>query len=879
MKKLKSIVSCALAFCCLLSFVGCNGEKVTPNNVNAYTYNPYFGEEYAKDTLYNYKNGGIYGMLNGVNNDYQDFNNTGKNSQNKVNQGGNSGESEQVNQGGNSGESEQINKPVVSDAPYVKWETSRLVAPGDEFTLPNVTQCASAPVIAELTKQVNPGSSVTVMGEGFSAANTKAYYIANNGIEKLAKSYVVTDQQIVVTIDASEEYGVYGIYIKNNNGTSAIKTVNKPIVWWNSWAEVNAGDEFYIYGENLTTENGNSTNVYLIDGAKHYKMPIIKADPNRVAVQIPKGLVNDKKYSIKLHNGHGGETGWADISEKIIFKEYLINAGTGKIVNVVDYGASTDGKSDAGQAVRDAVAAANEGDTIYFPKGKYLIQSEVYIDKSLKIIGEGADKTNFVTDGKTKNELTMIKVKVGPCEITGISFEDLRTTTKLDTGFITIDSDEYMTDSYNLYVHDCKFIQSVDKRLLSKRAAIIVARATNIVIENNYFEVTQAIFSDYASRMFIRNNEMCGICYCGTYYDQNNMLIWHSDMVDVSGNKVYGKDLLVDSTRTLEIGDQTIGRFLVFQTANKNLYVSYNDLKNVGLVDDNAGEQILFEHVGEDYNGSVVSAANDKVIIADHPNNRPTGDSLIIITKGKGLGQYRKVKSYRNKEVTIEGKWDIVPDSTSKVSIITSFENVVVHNNNIDGHLNFAETNSATLAVQIYCQMVNCYVTKNYITNISGIGCVSIVRESASDVAYWITIDNNHLNNARSIGVVVNGMRKNNTPNAEILFISSYGVSIRNNVFENFRNIGPSKGAAITVGCIHNSNQFPDVWNGSWAFGTVIENNKFYNMEVEPIIFRKHQGHTVLRGNEVDGEMNIYALDQTNSNIVVIAEPLLYEQN
>ena len=88
---------------------------------------------------------------------------------------------------------------------------------------------------------------------------------------------------------------------------------------------------------------------------------------------------------------------------------------------------------------------------------------------------------------------------------------------------------------------------------------------------------------------------------------------------------------MVFSTRTLEKGDQTIGRFLVFQTANKNLYVSYNDLKNVGLVDDNAGEQILFEHVGEDYNGSVVSTTNNKVM-----NNKP----IIIPFKVKSKNKY-----------------------------------------------------------------------------------------------------------------------------------------------------------------------------------------------------------------------------------------------
>lgn len=59
---------------------------------------------------------------------------------------------------------------------------------------------------------------------------------------------------------------------------------------------------------------------------------------------------------------------------------------------------------------------------------------------------------------------------------------------------------------------------------------MIQARAAaSVVIENNYFEATTVMFTSSMQKLIVRNNEICGVFYCGKYYDQNTFLIWDTE--------------------------------------------------------------------------------------------------------------------------------------------------------------------------------------------------------------------------------------------------------------------------------------------------------------------------------------------------------------
>lgn len=180
----------------------------------------------------------------------------------------------------------------------------------------------------------------------------------------------VDDNTMIVTVDASLKYGIYGIYVKNANGTSNLAYVNRPLVWWVGMTAVNAGDEFSLYGENLTTGNGSSTNAYLVnDEGGWRKLEVSFADPYKVTVKIPTGLADGKKYTVRLHNGHGGQQGWADATETITYYAARVNAFSGKTLNVTAYGARS------GQCGQRRQRRASESDQRGVRRGHRLLPS------------------------------------------------------------------------------------------------------------------------------------------------------------------------------------------------------------------------------------------------------------------------------------------------------------------------------------------------------------------------------------------------------------------------------------------------------------------------------------------------------------------------
>ena len=770
----------------------------------------------------------------------------------------------------------------TTTAEAVTWQTN-LIAPGDLYSLIASTG-ENAPIISEVTSQANENESITVMGEGFTVSNTKAYYLAKNGDVNEADFTVVNDAQMEVTIDKNEEYGVYGVYVVNDNGTSNVELVNVPEIWWIGLTEVNAGEKLEIYGENLTADN-NTTNVYLIDGDNYHELKVVSADCYKVTVEIPAGLENGKGYSLKLHNGHGGEYAWAQSSEQITFTTDTDTANTVTVVG------------NDSEAVQAAINIASDGDTIYFPSGTYTFKNGITVNKSLTFKGESANNSKIIVDNEAIGVNDAIFYVTKKCEFTSLAFEDIRRNA-FDCAFIRYQQDGKANYDYevastsNLYIHGCKFLQSTSPEAKSDKSAIVVSESSGIIIENNYFEVTQVLTVRNASKLFVRNNEICGISFCDENDNHNSVLIWNTDMMDVSGNKLYGKDLLTDESGEIVKGDQTIGRSFALQFWNRNGYISNNEMKRVGLYGNNSGEQILLENLSNLYQGGVTSATADTVTVesdisTDNSESRLniSKTSVAVIVNGKGMGQYRTVKSYANKVITFDEAWTIKPDTTSEIIIFNSFSNLAIHDNTIDGFTNHNEAYTASCGVQVYGNIVNSFITGNDFSNLGYGVCITSHYKcndnvNMTNVIYWVQCDDNTISNV-SIGVRYSVGNMIASDSAEIPMYLTLGNTLRGNIFDNMINFlyGSRKnlgGVAIEIGTrdhIFLTQPATDTWNGAWQNGTLIENNIMTSSEIFNILLCKHQGNTILRGNSVSNG-TLYSKEIGNK--IIVLEPILY---
>ena len=736
------------------------------------------------------------------------------------------------------------------------------IAPvGDVFELPDVKQATGAPIIGQVTKQAYPGDSVMVAGAGFKGAGLKFYVYAQtekgNGKAKEAKYTVVDDSYASVLIDPEFEYGMYGIYAENASGTSAIKTINKPVIWEIGLYKLTAGENLTILGENLTTDNGDKTSVYLVseDGKQYCEVSVLFADAGKVEIKIPEGLTAGAKYKVKIHNGHGGQEGFAESED---FVEYLDNKAVsfdGKVLNIVDYGADPNSRTnDDSKAFNKAFREAQAGDTIYFPPGSYLFTSTVTVSKGIRIIGAGADNTTIFAGYNVSGGI--FNISAGPCEITGIRFEQKRTKGKLKGYFIDLTTDSRDSGRYNLYFHHNEVIQSVTSKSRSSNYPIRIIGSYGIVIENNYFDATGMVYVANANKVYLRNNEAIMNIYCGVYYQVCNTLFTNTKFLDISNNKVTGGGAPKDGPGALKNDELTAGRVFGVQGSGENIYISHNTIRRAGIPNTNAGELILFENLTYRYDGMVESSDEYFTNLLKSDKNKITVGNVISIVSGKGKGQYRQVVQRSKLKVKVDKPWDVVPDATSRVIINNGYLNSYVCHNDMDGHTNWAEIPSATTGLQGYGAIHNMFYCQNNIKNVTtGFDITphyynnfETGQESdAKCVIAWNIFDRNTVDNAgrgSTMAISTSGVNPSDPNPAEIAF----GNTFRKNVYKNMKDYIRSDRAG-TGGLGIRMGQSSSKWPGDWCVGNLYEANEFSNCAIADIIFYSNQANNVFRNN------------------------------
>jgi hypothetical protein len=93
----------------------------------------------------------------------------------------------------------------------------------------------------------------------------------------------------------------------------------------------------------------------------------------------------------------------------------------GAVFNVRDYGATGDGVTDDTAAFVACIAAMTRGQTMYLPKGAYVVTSTLTVDKSINIVGESKFDSIIYGSGFTTDE-TVIDFT----GTTGARIQDLR---------------------------------------------------------------------------------------------------------------------------------------------------------------------------------------------------------------------------------------------------------------------------------------------------------------------------------------------------------------------------------------------------------------------------------------------------------------------
>jgi len=155
-------------------------------------------------------------------------------------------------------------------------------------------------------------------------------------------------------------------------------------------------------------------------------------------------------------------------------------------INVKDFGAKGDGKTDDTQAILRAINALktistnnfNNGykpsiyiggsEDLYFPFGIYFISSSIKIGHYVRLKGENSIITTF----SGKNELTCLDLVGWQCTISGFQFANFKIAIKIDNQNL---------DAGQITIRDCKFVDNELAISLNAQSSI-----TNITESNFY---------------------------------------------------------------------------------------------------------------------------------------------------------------------------------------------------------------------------------------------------------------------------------------------------------------------------------------------------------------------------------------------------------
>ncbi|WP_139074440.1 hypothetical protein [Xanthomonas bromi] len=413
-------------------------------------------------------------------------------------------------------------------------------------------------------------------------------------------------------------------------------------------------------------------------------------------------------YELYLHNGSGGPSAWSRYSNFGIGADRTAAPHTITTVNIayqtnwpgtlctvaapVGNGAPDD------QSFSDAFACAANGGLISIPAGNYTLSQQyaqgfdMKIPDHVVIAGAGKDAT-VLSFPSADNNATLFKgggrystpvnqPKCGPpinYEANLFGIRDL----SIDAPAMRSGTGIKFEHMSVLDLHSVPFVSNVRLTLGRPQDRSGEGPAT-VGIAANKVSNLQVIGNEItASKPILMDGNIYGVTV------QSNILHWHELAMAF---KYTMQNALITHNETISAGAPYHNRpaELGFGAPQRDVY--YAD--NVSTYPQDAGDpwQLTLDEGKGNYLGQVAASSGATLTLAKNANALeglcdPDGNSAMIVS-GKGAGQQRYLSGNATplgNRVNLDRAWDIPPDQTSIVSIVTTSGRMLFVNNDHDG--------------------------------------------------------------------------------------------------------------------------------------------------------------------------------------------------
>lgn len=560
------------------------------------------------------------------------------------------------------------------------------------------TPWTAPPVLFRLSDAVKPGAVFGVYGEGL--CGDKLEIVLVPGIVPVQRQghtapLVLADHDghyAFARLPKTLPPGPFSVWARNEFGTSARRLIlNFPRPQWLSESEACPGQTLRLVGVNfLGAEFGarDRTHVRLLPEGTGKPVETTLRDCSPYAASFTVPAVPPGRYFVQISNDGTAYQRLAEEPLTVVTRgQDPLGLGVAwaggfhweRRFNVTDYRRGAADDTAALQAALDAAHAAGGG-VVFLPAGEYTIRS-LRLPGGVVLLGEDQQRTvlNYGGDGQAPINSASDEGLQGLARLTiratnGEALPDifivlgqqwgpaahdgsLRTASRMFCREVSVDYDlktPIVTGHRGLGL----LVIGKDRGLIDRCSFRGYYASPHLAYLNRYFTCRDTLM-EFASGVLATGASHCVL--------ENNHIIGHRDYIPDEAHNP---------------GDSH-GLF-----ARDHVFATGNVCEGLGV---HEGEAICVENPGGCFTyGPVLSASGRQLRLASAvecdwsklaPGHSYYGTWTVVIVAGRGLGQWRHVTAANGPELTVDQPWDVLPDASSRFSLILPNEDVIFYRN------------------------------------------------------------------------------------------------------------------------------------------------------------------------------------------------------
>ncbi|MDE1190775.1 MAG: glycosyl hydrolase family 28-related protein [Arachidicoccus sp.] len=509
--------------------------------------------------------------------------------------------------------------------------------------------------------------------------------------------------------------GVYIFRIGRNN--KLIGTINKPVIYWTESIgekvapdEVAPGDSLVIVGTNFPDKG-----YVLLKGKNHLTIPYTaEAFGKKITINIPSSITA-QKCSLQV------------CTQKTLNAAASENYGIGIVLNkslpikkIVCSKLIGNGITDNIALLQDYLKETSAQYRLYFeiPEGTFLFSKQLILQPNQYLVGTGQKKTILkagAPDALVPDEWIKASSHFGLMQLT----IEAPVKGSLISNYEDAADKSSLLPLEDVVIKNASLICSSHSDSFNTKVAstnLMRVAGKNIIIVNCVFNNVQRKssrpFPKYTDNVAVRVYPLNGSLIKNNRFELGDwglaMYIIGYQNTLVEKNAITGETKNPGAACGFSIGISTILDY------SRNILILDNDFVNIT---GNNRESITTDFSAGTYLGMVKFADSKTVSLLSTPSwsfrkqSFTPGNYIATIIAGKGVGQYRYIQSEEGNTITVDEPWQVMPDSSSAISITLSQKNVQIIHNNV--------YNSGRL--QFYGNVLNGEISYNHLSSSLGI--------------------------------------------------------------------------------------------------------------------------------------------------------------